>query len=133
MRVQQAYTAAVRVCPEGGIEMTTQVPPERLLELTETLVAAYNAKDFERLAQMLSPNLKFCHHNRGFAFDTRDEFIDVLRTFASDIVPDRRLGPAVRVIASGHTVLREQTWGGTARATRRRSCAPATWRTWVGM
>lgn len=95
--------------------MSAQVAPERLLELTETLVAAYNAKDFERLANLLSPNLKFCHHNRGFAFDTRDEFIDILRTFASEIVPDRRLGPAVRVIASGNTVLREQTWGGTAR------------------
>ncbi len=95
--------------------MTQQPPPERLLELTETLVAAYNAKDFARLANLLSPNLKFCHHNRGFAFDTRDEFIDILRTFATDMVPDRRLGPAVRAIASGHTVLREQTWGGTAR------------------
>lgn len=95
--------------------MTTPVPAERLLELTETLVAAYNAKDFERLANLLSPNLKFCHHNRGFAFDTRDEFIDILRTFAGEMVPDRKLGPAVRVIASGNTVLREQTWGGTAR------------------
>ncbi len=34
--------------------MTQQPPPERLLELTETLVAAYNAKDFARLANLLS-------------------------------------------------------------------------------
>ncbi|MGE0861905.1 MAG: nuclear transport factor 2 family protein [Gammaproteobacteria bacterium] len=95
--------------------MTAQVPGERLLALTEELVAAYNAKDFARLANLLSPNLRFCHHNRGFAFDTRDELIDILRRFASDIVPDRKLGPAVRAIVSGNTVLREQTWSGTAR------------------
>lgn len=96
--------------------MPNTVSVERLLFLTEELVAAYNARDFARLAGMLSPNLKFCHHNRGFAFDSRDDFIDVLRQFAGDIVPDRRLGPALRCVASGNVVLREQTWGGTARA-----------------
>ncbi len=96
--------------------MTSQHPsPSRLTALVDEIVAAYNAKDFDRLAGHLDPNLVFCHHNRGFAHTSRDEFIATLRQFATEIMPDRRFGAATRVVAAGNTVIREQTWSGHAR------------------
>lgn len=87
-----------------------------LTALIEEAVAAYNAQDFDRYEQYFVEDLRFCHHNRGFAFDERAPLIDTLRTFAADLIPDRRLGPATRLTQAGNVVVREQQWGGTAIA-----------------
>ncbi len=74
----------------------------------------YNAKDFDRLAAMTSPNLDFSHFNRDFTFSNRDALLEVLRQFADALVPDRRFLPPERVTVAGNVVVREAYWVGTA-------------------
>lgn len=93
----------------------THPTSDRLIHIVDELISAYNAKDFDRLAGLLAPDLIFCHHNRGFSHNNREEFIATLKLFAHEIMPDRKFGPAVRVVAAGNTVVREQSWGGHAR------------------
>lgn len=91
-------------------------PTTDLIAQTERMIAAYNDQDFEALASLLSPDLAFAHHNRGFTLEGRDALIDVLRQFADEIVPDRRIGPAIRITTVEDTVYREHHWTGTAQA-----------------
>jgi ketosteroid isomerase-like protein len=82
-------------------------------EIVEAYVDAYNAQDFEAMEALLSPQLDFQHYNRGFSFASAAELVATLRAFASDYLPDRKLGPALRVNVVGDVVYREQQWGGT--------------------
>ena len=81
--------------------------------VVERFLEAYNAQDFDAMQALLAPDVRFAHYNRNFAFDSSAELIATLRTFASDYVPDRVLGPALRTATVGHTVYREQLWTGT--------------------
>jgi predicted ester cyclase len=83
-----------------------------LSAIVEALIDAYNTQDFARLRGFFVDDLHFCHHNRGFTLDNADEFVSLLEHFAREIVPDRRFGPRVRILESGDTVVREQSWGG---------------------
>lgn len=80
----------------------------------ERLVQAYNAKDFEAMEAMIAPDLDFAHFNRDFKMSSRDELLDVLRSFAASYVPDRRFEAPERVITSGNYVVREAWYAGTA-------------------
>jgi limonene-1,2-epoxide hydrolase len=95
--------------------MTDAVPTPRLIAIVDAMVEAYNAKDFERFREHLSPMFYFRHHNRDFECHDRDQFIAILRQFASEFVPDRKFGPPHRVVGAGNVVVREQAWGGCAR------------------
>jgi SnoaL-like domain len=81
----------------------------------DRFVAAYNAKDFETMTAMVSPTLDFAHFNRDFAFDNWAGLLDVLRQFASTLVPDRHFLPAERVTVAGNIVIREGYYTGTAQ------------------
>ena len=87
-----------------------------LIAVVEKAIEAYNAQDFDSYQEFFAPDLRFVHHNRGFGFTDRDAFIETLKGFASDLIPDRRLHPATRIFQSGDLVVREQKWGGTAIA-----------------
>jgi hypothetical protein len=91
--------------------MTRSGDQPDLAALVEEAVDAYNAKDFDRYEKYFAPDLRFCH--RGFEFDNRAALIDTLRTFATDLMPDRRMGAATRLVQAGNVVVREQPWGGT--------------------
>lgn len=85
------------------------------VEQSNKIVAAYNAKDFETLTSLLHPDLDFEHVNRGFAYRKRDDLLGVLRMFAGDLMPDRKMGAPERVLSSGDVVVRVAPWGGTAK------------------
>ena len=85
-------------------------------ELSDRLVAAYNAKDFAALRTLIHPELDFAHFNRGFAFHNRDAFLQILELFAGQLMPDRRMLPPDRVLSEGDTVVRVAVWEGTAQA-----------------
>lgn len=85
------------------------------VEQSNQIVAAYNAKDFETLTSLLHPDLDFEHVNRGFAYRKRDDLLGVLRMFAGDLMPDRKMGAPERVLSSGDVVVRVAPWGGTAK------------------
>jgi len=85
------------------------------VEQSNKIVAAYNAKDFETLTSLLHPDLDFEHVNRGFAYRKRDDLLGVLRLFAGDLMPDRKMGAPERVLSSGDVVVRVAPWGGTAK------------------
>jgi hypothetical protein len=87
-----------------------------LTAVVERAVEAYNAQDFDTYEQYFREDLRFCHHNRGFEFHGRKAFIDTLRTFASELIPDRAFAAATRLLQAGNVVVREQSWGGTAIA-----------------
>jgi len=78
------------------------------------LVDAYNAKDFATLEALMAPDLDFSHFNRDFAFRRREDLMAVLRTFAADLVPDRRFLVPERVTVAGPVVVREGFYTGTA-------------------
>lgn len=80
----------------------------------ERLIEAYNAKDFQALEGMIAPDIDFAHYNRDFVLNSRDALLDVLRSFASSYVPDRRFEPVERVTAAGNIVVREGWYAGTA-------------------
>jgi hypothetical protein len=83
--------------------------------IAERFVGFYNAKDFDRLAAMATPNLDFTHFNRDFAFKNRDGLLEVLRQFGTALAPDRKFLPAERVTAAGNVVVREAYWVATAQ------------------
>jgi hypothetical protein len=93
--------------------MTQSGDQPDLAALVEEAVDAYNAKDFDRYEKYFAEDLRFCHHNRGFGFDDRAALLETLRTFANDLMPDRRMGAATRLVQAGNVVVREQPWGGT--------------------
>ena len=80
----------------------------------ETLVEAYNAKDFAALERLIAPDLDFAHYNRNFVMKSRDELLDILRAFAAQYVPDRHFEPVERVSVAGNIVVREAWYAGTA-------------------
>ena len=80
----------------------------------DRVVDAFNEMDFDRLRSLMAPNHKFRHFNRGFAIDNRDEFVDLLIHFASNIMPERRLETPERVTVSGNLVIREGWYSGKA-------------------
>jgi len=78
------------------------------------IIAAYNAKDFDGMAEMISPDLDFAHFNRAFVLDSRDALLAVLRDFAATYVPDRHFEEPERVTVAGDIVVREAWYAGTA-------------------
>jgi len=94
--------------------MSTDSSSDGLSAIIDDMVNAYNEKDFERLRGFLAPQFYFCHHNRTFEHNDADDFIETLKTFASNLVPDRKLSEPESVIESGNTVVRTHTWGGLA-------------------
>jgi hypothetical protein len=83
--------------------------------LADRFVAAYNAKDFETMTAMVAPDLDFAHFNRDFAFDNWAGLLEVLKQFASTLVPDRHFLPAERITIAGNIVVREGHYTGTAQ------------------
>lgn len=81
--------------------------------VVESFIEAYNAQDFDGMRACLADELTFAHYNKGFGFSKADELIETLKAFATDYLPDRQLGPALRVGVVGNRVYREQMWTGT--------------------
>lgn len=85
-----------------------------LAELSDRLIAAYNAKDFDGMADLIAPDIDFAHYNRNFVLNLRDALIDVLRGFADSYVPDRHFEAPEMVCVVGDTVIRQAWYVGTA-------------------
>lgn len=85
-----------------------------IAELSDRLVAAYNAKDFDGMAALIAPDIDFAHFNRNFEMKSRDALLEVLRGFASSYAPDRRFEDAEMVTVMGDTVIRQAWYTGTA-------------------
>jgi hypothetical protein len=81
--------------------------------VVESFIKAYNEQDFDGMRAALADDVSFAHYNRGFGFHRADELITTLRAFAHDYLPDRQLGPALRVASVNDRVYREQLWTGT--------------------
>lgn len=93
----------------------TDIDTDRVA-IVERAIDAYNAKNWGRYALFFREDLRYCHHNRGFEFSDRATFLAAMRVFASDLAPNRALGPGVRCVQSGDVVVREQVWSGKAIA-----------------
>lgn len=83
-------------------------------QISDRLIEAYNAKDFEALRPLISPDIDFAHFNRDFVLTDREALLEVLKGFAASYVPDRRFEPAERVTEAGNIVVREAWYAGTA-------------------
>jgi len=82
--------------------------------LADRFMAAYNAKDFDTMRDMLAPDVDMAHHNRGFTCNNRDDLMAVFPIFADVLAPDRKFSAPERVIVSGNIVVRESDYSGTA-------------------
>lgn len=85
-----------------------------LVDVSDRLVSAYNAKDFNVMAGVIAADIDFTHFNRDFVLGSRDALLDVLRQFAEQYVPDRHFEQPERVMSFGDTVVREAWYVGTA-------------------
>ena len=81
------------------------------LDIAKRWIAAYNAKDFETLAGLMTPDIHVEHHNRGACIDGAENLLSVMRQFAT-MLPDRRFHSIRRQFALGNTVVTELTWEG---------------------
>jgi hypothetical protein len=84
-----------------------------VLGLVEALFRAYNAKDFDAMEEYLAPDLHFAAYNRESEFNSSTDLLAAMKQFASEFIPDRTLGPALRRAAVNNVVYREQIWSGT--------------------
>jgi limonene-1,2-epoxide hydrolase len=82
-------------------------------EIVSSFCAAYNEQDFDAMLEFLATDLDFAHFNRGFSFTSSTELVGTLKTFATEYIPDRRLGDPIRTAVAGNVVYREQIWSGT--------------------
>jgi ketosteroid isomerase-like protein len=82
------------------------------LAVVEAYIDAYNAKDLDRVAEVLSPDLRMRHHNRGFDLKGRDALLEGMRQFEG-ITPDRRYHSARRRLVCAEQVVVEHTWEAT--------------------
>ena len=80
--------------------------------VSDRLMAAYNAKDFKTIRNIISPTIDMAHFNRNFAVSRADDLMPVLEGFASTYMPDRRFEAPERITVSGNVVVRESWWGG---------------------
>ena len=87
-----------------------------VVELSNGIVRAYNAKDFATIRKLMHPELDFAHVNRGFAFRKSEDLVQVLERFAGQLSPNRRMKDPERVLSQKDTVVRVAGWGGTAVA-----------------
>lgn len=81
----------------------------------ESIIQAYNDKDFDRLRAAVAPDLKMAHFNRGASFENANDLIELMRAFGDSLMPDRQFEPAEGVHVVGNVVVREGYWGGTAQ------------------
>lgn len=84
-----------------------------LAELSNRLIAAYNAKDFDAMSALIAPDIDFAHYNRDFVLSSRDALLDVLRGFADAYAPDRHFEAPEMVEVIGETVVRQAWYVGT--------------------
>lgn len=82
--------------------------------ISDSLIDAYNAKDFDALSTLIVPELDFAHFNRDFVLTSREALIEVLKGFATTYAPDRHFEPAERISVAGNIVVREAWYAGTA-------------------
>ena len=85
------------------------------LDIAKRWIAAYNAKDFETLAGLMTTDIHVEHHNRGASVDGAQNLLSMMRQFAT-MLPDRRFHSIRRQFALGDTVVTELTWEGTSNA-----------------
>jgi steroid delta-isomerase-like uncharacterized protein len=81
----------------------------------DAFVEAYNAKDFDRLGELIADDVVVVHHNRGVEAKGKPELLGLFEAYGAAF-PDRRFGNEQRRVADGDTVVVQQTWGGTAAA-----------------
>ena len=79
---------------------------------SDSLIDAYNRKDFDSLERMIAPDIDFAHFNRDFALTSRDDLLDILRHFANHLMPDRHFEAPERVVVQDDTVIRVAWYNG---------------------
>ena len=74
------------------------------LDIANRWIAAYNARDFDMLANLMSPDIHVEHHNRGALLNGAESMLAVMRQFA-ELLPDRRFHSLRRQFVAGDTVV----------------------------
>lgn len=84
-----------------------------LLDRALTVVAAWNALDYDALRELVDENVTVVHQNRGVGARGRDLMFETIDAMGKAF-PDRSIGATTRWATSGRTVFRETVWQGTA-------------------
>ena len=72
-------------------------------------IAAYNAKDFGTLRNLMTDDIHVEQHNRGVALDGQEAMLAIMTQFEG-LLPDRRFHSVRRQFAAGEHVVTELTW-----------------------
>jgi len=91
------------------MSMSAEVDPAAVVE---AYLDAYDGKRIEAIAELLAPNLRMRHHNRGFDLTGAETLLAGLRQF-EEIAPDRRYHSRRRLLVCGEQVVVEHRWEAT--------------------
>ena len=82
------------------------------LDVANRWIAAYNAKDFDILASMMTADFRIEHHNRGVVLEGPQAMLAIMQQFAA-LAPARRFHSMRRQFSDGTRVVTELTWEAT--------------------
>ena len=85
----------------------------RKSEWWKSLIAAFNAPDFEGLSTVLADDIIFSHKNKGMEGQGKTKLLANIRMM-NDAFPGRVIGETKRYAVNGDVVFREAHWTGKA-------------------
>jgi ketosteroid isomerase-like protein len=94
--------------------MSGAAKKDELLAVVDAYIDAYNASDFERLGELFADDLRFQHHNRGFALDSGPAFVALLEQFGAIFASRGYVEVRRRDVTESGRVVVESVWEATA-------------------
>ena len=86
--------------------------PDETRAIAHSWVEAYNGKDYDRMGELLAPDMILEDVGMGLVLEGGQTFVDGIKEVAETAAPDRRL-TFNTVYADGETLICEGSWSGT--------------------
>lgn len=78
-------------------------------------IKAYNAKDFDRMSELVEEDIDFAHYNRGYKLDKWKDLLAIFPNFSERLSPDRHFGEPTRITVGDRVVIVESSFRGTTQ------------------
>ena len=77
-------------------------------------IDAYNAKDFQKMTDLVEEDIDFAHYNRGYRKTKWSEMLALFPNFSDRLSPDRHFTQPTRITVGENLVIIESSFVGTA-------------------
>lgn len=78
-------------------------------------IEAYNAKDFQRMTELVEEDIDFAHYNRGYKLGKWKDLLAIFPNFSERLSPDRHFAEPTRITVGDNLVIIESSFCGTAQ------------------